>query len=332
MVRNSTDHETGAGDTTKVSKASYVVIIPAHNEEAFLGRTLESLVAQTQAPLRVVVVDDASTDGTEDVVQPFLKHDHIQFVKIHREPGRHFGNKVAAFNRGLESLAGLNYDFIGNLDADISFEPDYFARLLDRFAAQPELGIAGGQVHSWSGNRFVSQEVAPDSVAGAVQLFRRECFDAIGGYIALPLGGVDTAAEIRARAKGWQTACVPELQVKEHRATGWAAGSRYKARLKEGRRMHAMGYDLLFFCVRCVRRSLEAPPILGSLLAMFGFVGSALTRRPHTMPEDAIRYLRSEQRAKLRALFTGGKVHPSQLTSSSPSPQQAQAGSSSCAE
>ena len=178
--------------------AGYVIITPAHNEETWLGLTAESVVAQTIRPVKWVVVNDASTDGTREVVEDYAaRHPFIELVNIERARGRDFGNKVRAFNAGFERVKGLDFDFVGNLDADISLQPSYFENILRQFEADPKLGLAGGMVHTSLDGQFLSQNVALDSVAGAVQLFRRECFKQVGGYRAMPLGGIDTAAESR---------------------------------------------------------------------------------------------------------------------------------------
>lgn len=123
----------------------YVLITPAHNEEAFIAKTIESVIAQTVRPLRWVIVNDASTDSTGEIVGNYARrHSFLRLVNVARPSGRHFGNKVRAFNRGLEELEGLTFDFIGNLDADISFEPDYMENILRELEGDPTLGIAGG--------------------------------------------------------------------------------------------------------------------------------------------------------------------------------------------
>ena len=127
-------------------------------------------------------------------------------------------------------------------------------------------------VSSCIDGRFVSQDVSLDSVAGAVQLFRRECFEDIGGYLALPMGGIDAAAEIMARQCGWKVRTFPDFRVLEHRRTGTATANPLVARIREGRRLHSLGYGFMFFLMRCVRRSMEQPRVVGSLAALYGYL------------------------------------------------------------
>jgi poly-beta-1,6-N-acetyl-D-glucosamine synthase len=287
---------------------AYTIITPAHNEAATIERTIDSVAGQTVRPARWIIVDDASTDATAEIVrQGASKHDFIRVVRVDRDAGRNFGNKVRAFNRGLQELEDCQYEFVGNLDADISLDARYYETILGEFARNEQLGIAGGMVHTRTKRGFVSQNVMLDSVAGAIQLFRKECFQQLGGYMLLPYGGIDAAAEITARMKGWQVRTSPELKVLEHRRTGSASANPFTARLKEGRRMYSLGYDFIFFAFRCLYRSFEGPMIIGSAAALCGYIASAVKREPVMLPQATVRFLRAEQRAKLRrrVLFAG---------------------------
>jgi biofilm PGA synthesis N-glycosyltransferase PgaC len=278
----------------------YSIITPAHNEERFISRTIRSMVEQTVRPVQWLIVDDASSDRTAEVVQQYTSEfPFIQLVRHVRSGQRSFGHKVAAFKYGLGQIGESQYDFIGNLDADVSFKPDYFATLLNRFAADPKLGIGGGAIYSDHDGKFISQRVAPDSVAGAVQLFRRECFEQIGGYMPLPYGGIDAAAEIMARTKGWSARTFFDLEVLEHRRTGSAGGRPLYASAREGLKFHSLGYTFPFYCVRCLYRLFSRPVLVGSLAAFSGFLFGMLKGNPIGLPADAARFLRAEQYRKL---------------------------------
>lgn len=277
----------------------YVIITPARDEDAFIEKTIHAIINQTVKPVRWIVVNDNSTDKTGQIVERYAaKHGFIQLITMTQSEERHFGNKVRAFNRGLSEAQALEYRFIGNIDADISLEKDHFEKLLGEFAADPQLGIAGGMVSTCIGDRFISQNVALDSVAGAVQLFRRDCFEQIEGYLALPLGGIDAAAEIMARMHGWKVRTFPELSVLEHRRTGTAKASPLGARIREGRRFYSLGYNWWFFGLRCVYRSMELPRIIGSGASIVGFLLGMLRREPIVLAPEVVRFLRTEQREK----------------------------------
>ena len=123
---------------------NYVLITPARNEAAFIEQTIQSVIQQTVLPLMWVIVSDGSTDGTDDIVKKYLPdYDWMELVRMSERKERHFAGKVHAFNAGYEKVRHLNYDIIGNLDADISFEPMYFEYLLDKFYQDRTLGVAG---------------------------------------------------------------------------------------------------------------------------------------------------------------------------------------------
>jgi glycosyltransferase involved in cell wall biosynthesis len=278
-----------------------ILITPAHNAAALIEATCQSIAAQTLDSLKWIVVDDSSSDETSSIVDRYRKTypNRIELISRVRTPGRDFRNKVRAFEAGLARARELGYQYLGNLDADISFAPDYYATLVNYLELNPRVGIVGGLVESRIGGKFVPQSLAEGSVAGAVQLFRSACFDDIGGYRPLPLGGIDAAAEIISRIKGWEVRTLQLIRVLEHRRTGTAVVSPLKARVHEGRRMHSLGYSFPFFCARCVRRSLEKPRLLGSLAALYGFVGAIVQRAPHVLPPEVVKYLRKEQNLKL---------------------------------
>jgi glycosyltransferase involved in cell wall biosynthesis len=280
---------------------AFVVVTPARNEEALIGETIRSMIAQTARPMRWVVVDDGSTDRTAAVVaQHARRHAFIRLLRVERSGDRNFGGKAEAFAAGLRLCDDLDYRFVGNLDADISFDPDYFERVLRDFEHDSALGLAGGMVESRIGHRFVSQNVAPDSVAGAVQLFRRACFEQIGGYRPLRHGGIDAAAEILARKEGWRVRTLPHLRVLEHRRTGTATRHPLASCYRVGQRFHSLGYGFFFLCVRCAYRVKDRPWLIGSLATLLGYLGAAAVGSPLVLPPDAVQFLRAEQHSKLR--------------------------------
>jgi biofilm PGA synthesis N-glycosyltransferase PgaC len=285
---------------------TYVLITPVRDEEEFVRFALDSVVAQTRRPERWVIVDDASRDTTAAVLEQHARgHDFIRIVRIADRGDRNFARKAQAFKRGLEELRDCDYDFIGNLDGDISLASDYYARVLAEFDLDPRLGIAGGIVYTNVAGRFETTDETLDSVGGAVQLFRRPCFEAVGGYPALRRGGIDAAAEITARMRGWRVRKCLDLQVLEHRRTGSAECSPLRARFREGRRFQSLGYDPLFYVARSLYRIANKPMLVGSLAGLAGFLAGSVTRRSIALGPDVVEFLRHEQRAKLRQMMRG---------------------------
>jgi len=227
---------------------------------------------------------------------------------VQREHGRSFGNKVLAFNRGLAEVRDIPWNYIGNLDADISLAPGYYENIIRELERGARLGVAGGIVFTRIADSFATDDNTLDSVAGAVQLFRRSCFEAIGGYVPLPFGGIDAAAEIKARMHGWIVRKFPENRVYEHRRTGTATARPLASRLHEGRLFHSLGYGPLFYFLRCLYRLGDRPKIIGSTAALGGYLMSVVRRRPIVLPPDAVSYLRAEQREKLRSMLMRKRI------------------------
>ena len=161
----------------------YVLITPAHNEEAFIEKTLASMIAQTRLPERWVIVDDGSTDRTAGIVEGYVSR--YPWIELFRRPqriDRSFAGKVHAFNDGLKRVRSIDFDVIGNLDADLSFDPDYLEFLIGKFAEDPKLGVAGTPFTEDGGYDTARDSFEGENhVAGGCQLFKRQCFEEVGG-------------------------------------------------------------------------------------------------------------------------------------------------------
>jgi hypothetical protein len=221
-------------------------------------------------------------------------------IKVERTAGRSFGRKAFAFNRGVAELGSLEFDFLGNLDADITFAPDYYERVLAAFSADPRLGLSGGTVLSKLDRTFTMEDNTEDSVAGAVQLFRKECFAQIGGgYLALEFGGIDAAAEVMARMKGWTVRKLLDNRVYEGRTTGTADRGVVSSRFRSGQRLHSLGYGAGFHLLRCGYRIKDHPAVIGSIAEFVGYMSAALCRKPVLLPAETVSFWRKERRHKM---------------------------------
>src|SRR2546422_1727582 len=204
---------------------TYALITPARNEEANIERTIRSVIAQSRLPKRWVIVSDASTDRTDDIVSRYAAHfAWIQFIRVNDQDGpRSFARQVFATNVGYTAVQSLNFQFLGVLDADVSFDSDYYERLLNELHRNPHLGITGGTILEDQGGQFRPRMWnAERCVPGAIQLFRRSCYEAIGGYISLEFGGQDAIAIEMALMKGWEVKSIIDLPVLHHRKSGSA--------------------------------------------------------------------------------------------------------------
>lgn len=287
-------------------KLDYVLITPARNEEAYIEKTIKSVVAQTIRPKKWVVVSDGSIDRTEEIVSRYTKeYDFIQLVCVEGDSTRNFGSKVNAFNAGYCSIRHIKHDFLGNIDADISFQSDYFETILQEFNRNDKLGIAGGIIYDFDDGTFHKQQSSLNSVAGAVQFFRKECFEEIGGYIPLKGGLIDAVAEVTARMHGWQTRSFPELKVKHYRKTGtrWLGRNVFRSAWNEGKLEYMFGYHPLFHLARICQKIPQKPFLLDSLLKTVGFWWCYLRRGKRPVSSEFINFLRSEELEKLKGLL-----------------------------
>jgi glycosyltransferase involved in cell wall biosynthesis len=214
----------------------YVLISPARNEEKFITKTLDSVVAQTCLPQRWVIVDDNSTDQTAGIVESYARHyPWIELVRRAQDPDRNFASKAHAVALGFEVVNLFQFEVVGNLDADVSFEPDYMEFLMGKFSDDPELGLAGTPF-TQDGDYDSSKDSfeGENYVAGPCQLFRRECFQQIGGYVPNRAGGVDWIAAMTARMKGWKVRSFPEKRFHHHRTLGTAGRGPLRALFSYG--------------------------------------------------------------------------------------------------
>lgn len=290
-----------------MTRPRYVLVTAAYNEERHIADTLRSVASQSVLPHRWVIVSDGSTDRTDDIVIEWAKrHPFIELLRVQRSAEHSFSAKVRALRQGFARVADLEYDFIGVLDADISFEPDYFQRLLEHFSNEPRLGIAGGNIQQLVDGVVIPRIKDLSSVAGAVQFLRRECFEQTGGLPALRYGGEDAAMEITARMHGWRTQTFPELKVVHFGLVGAGAGGPLKARFKWGHATSDLGYHPVFQLARAVYRVRERPYLLGSIAELAGFAVSKVRNPRPSVDPDVVRFLRKEQLTKLRRLATRG--------------------------
>ncbi|MCU0405872.1 MAG: glycosyltransferase family 2 protein, partial [Ignavibacteriaceae bacterium] len=219
-----------------MNTVKYVLITAAKNEELYIEKTILSILNQTIIPEKWVIVSDGSTDRTNNIVEQYCnKYIFIDFIALSPNKERNFGSKVNALNKALKKLEGMEFDFIGNLDADVTLDKSYYEKVFRKFQSNPKLGIAGGIILDCVGEKELPQNISLNSVAGAIQVFRKECFDKIGNYIPFKYGGEDAYMEIMARMLGWDVQTLAELKVLHHRPTGTGMGSLSKANLRSGK-------------------------------------------------------------------------------------------------
>lgn len=291
-----------------MNKTKYVLITAAKNEELFIEKTIQSVLKQTIEPEKWIIVSDGSTDNTDKIVKKYSdKHKFIDLIILLSNKERNFSSKVKALNQALKKIDGIDFDFIGNLDADVTLESSYYEDVISKFDSNPKLGVAGGIILDCIGDKIHPQNISLNTVAGAVQVFRKQCFEKIGSYIPFKYGGEDAYMETRARMNGWEVKTITELKILHHRPTGSGMGNLLKANFRNGKMYYTLSYMPVFFLVRCFYRIFDRPIIIGSILNLIGYLSAFITKENRPAGNEHLNFVRGEQKERLRSLFLFSK-------------------------
>jgi glycosyltransferase involved in cell wall biosynthesis len=289
---------------TMSSKYSYVLITPARNEEACIENTILSVMSQTITPLKWVVVSDGSTDGTDDIIKRYAAQlPWLEFVRVSNERERHFAAKVECFNAGYARVIGLSYNFIGNLDADVTFDKEYYEVLLGKFYEFKELGVAGTPFVEGRKQVYDYGYTNIEHVSGLSQLFRRECFEEIGGYKPIKGGGIDWVAVTTARMKGWKTRTFTDKVCYHHRRIGTASSGELGAWFKRGGKDYYLGNHPLWELFRAAYQMTKRPFGIAGAALFFGYVWGMVSRIERPVSTELIAFIRHEQMDRLGQLL-----------------------------
>jgi glycosyltransferase involved in cell wall biosynthesis len=282
----------------------YVLVTSARNEGKLIDATIRSVVAQTNLPDRWVIVDDGSTDNTAERVRSYLKrYPWIELVCRASRADRSFAGKADAVNEAIKSVQGLRFDIVGNLDADVTFPPDYMALLIEKFAADPELGVAGTPFTEEGYDSTRDSFEGENYVAGPCQLFRFSCFQEIGGYVPNKAGGVDWIAVMTARMRGWKVRSFAERRFHHHRTMGTAEKGKLSALFAYGQKDYYLGGSPVWQVFRVTYRMVKKPYVAGALALLSGYCWAALRRVKRPVSDELMHFHRREQMKKLGALF-----------------------------
>jgi poly-beta-1,6-N-acetyl-D-glucosamine synthase len=283
-----------------VTPPRYLVITPARNEQENLGHTLRSMAAQTVLPAQWIIVNDGSNDSTTQIIdEAAAKHPWI--LPVHRAD-RGFrqqgGGVVEAFTDGLRKATVTDWEYLVKFDADLSFEPDYFERCFRKFDEEKSLGVGGGTISHPVEGKLVPESPGDPAfhVRGATKIYRRACWQALGGLH--PAAGWDTIDELKANMLGWTTRSFPDIALTHHRFTGTVDG-RWKNYVKFGVANYITGYHPMFMFIKCARRVVQRPRLVGALGLAYGYLSAPL-RGIKKVPDPAlIRFVRDQQVARL---------------------------------
>jgi hypothetical protein len=303
-IANRETPSTGIPVTDASGLVPYVLITAARNEQAVIGGTIESVVAQTFPPVRWVIVDDGSTDSTPAIVSEYLeRYPWIDLVRRPARTTRTFAGKVQAVNAGLDRVKDVQFEVMGNLDADVSFPADYMAFVMQKFRDDPSLGVAGTPFTEAGGYDSARDSFEGENyVAGPCQLFRHRCFVEIGGYVPNPAGGVDWIAVMTARMIGWKVRAFPQKRYHHHRSMGTAEKGKVAALFSYGQKDYYLGGSPIWQVFRAGYRMARPPVVAGGLALLLGYGWAAVRRVKRPVTPELMRFHRREQMKKLRAV------------------------------
>jgi glycosyltransferase involved in cell wall biosynthesis len=283
-----------------MKSAAYVLVTPVRNEEATIHITIESVIRQTIHPREWVIVSDGSTDGTDDIVRRYAAaHAFIRLLRLDHKHTHSFAAVVFATEAGHQAIRTTDYDFIGLLDADVRFAADYYEKLIQKFAEQRRLGLAGGWVRDVVNGKFEGGRPNLREIAGATQFFRRACFESLGGLMPIPEGGWDAITCVRARMNGYETRTFPDLVMEHLKPRNAAFGNPVSRKWQMGIRDYTLASHPLFEAVKCLSHVPKSPVVIGAAARFAAFVTCMISGRKVTLPPDLARFVRQEQLARV---------------------------------
>jgi glycosyltransferase involved in cell wall biosynthesis len=282
----------------------YVLITPARNEETFIETTIQSMIKQTFLPAKWVIVNDGSTDATSSIVRRYLAgHRWMELIDLPVRKERNFAAKVYAFNAGQERVNSVEYEVIGNLDADVSLDEDHFEFLQNEFRKDLRLGVAGTIFKEEGYSSETDSFEGQNHVSGQCQLFRRQCFEEIGGYRPNKAGGIDWMAVTTARMMGWKTRSFREKFFFHHRTLGTAERGRLASSFSYGEKDYYLGGHPVWELFRVAYRITKRPYLLDGVALGSGYLWALLSRQKRPVSNELMRFHRKEQIQKLKAIF-----------------------------
>ncbi|GAA4770875.1 MULTISPECIES: glycosyltransferase [Flavobacterium] len=278
---------------------NYYIVIPAHNEEKFIGLTLESLVNQTVLPKKAVIVNDNSTDKTKEIVQEFMaKHSWISLVEKKSEAIHLPGSKVIqAFHTGLATLDD-DYDIMVKGDSDLIFPSNYFETIINHFKNDAKIGMAGGFAYIEKNDEWILENLTDkDHIRGAFKAYRKETFKQIGGL--KPAMGWDTVDELLCKFYDWKIVTDESLKVKHLKPTG--ANYNQASRYKQGEAFYTLGYGFFITAVASLKLAMRKGKPLLFIDYIKGFWKAKADNKTMLVTPEQAKFVRAYRWKKIKA-------------------------------
>jgi poly-beta-1,6-N-acetyl-D-glucosamine synthase len=278
-------------------KVKYCVITPVRDEAQYILGTIKSILNQSIRPIEWIIVDDGSTDATGVIIDQYAqKYSWIRTLHRKDRGRRSTGGGVEAFLHAYPLLQSHDWEYLVNLDSDLTFAPDYFERCFEYFHNTPNLGIAGGTIYAKVGDHLHLEKAPTFHVRGGTKIYQRACWDKLGGlFCGL---GWDTVDEVKANQLGWTTRTFPDLRLVHQRPSG-AVWGRWGHAVNDGEADYIVGYHPLFFCLKCARHIFNSPYLIRSFGIAYGFLRGMVRRTPRLGDRALVAYLRNQQLRRL---------------------------------
>ncbi|WPR72671.1 glycosyltransferase family A protein [Flavobacterium sp. NG2] len=277
---------------------NYYIVIPAHNEEALISLTLDSLLSQTVLPKKVVIVNDNSTDKTEEIVLAYAKeHPFISLVNKSSSAIHLPGSKVIqAFHEGQKQL-DEQYDILVKIDADLIFPSNYFETIITHFKSDDRIGMVGGFCYIEKNGEWVLENLTDkDHIRGALKAYRKETFKQIGGL--KPAMGWDTVDELLCKFYNWKIVTDQSLHVKHLKPTG--ANYNKTARYKQGEAFYTLGYGLLITSIASLKLAMRKGKPLLFIDYIKGFLKAKSAKTPLLVTKEQAQFIRNYRLKKMK--------------------------------
>jgi hypothetical protein len=274
-------------------RIKYLVISPAKDESGYIRHTIRSVIQQSVRPVKWVIVDDGSVDGTADIVERNAKAcPWIQLMRTGRSAGRDLGcAEVLAFNLAYEASKDMEYEFIVKLDCDVKLETHYFKTILNRMVSRKDLGIASGRYLEICRGQWRPVPMPDYHAAGASKVVRRTCFEEIGGFV--PKKGWDTLDEIRAQMRGWQTTHFKDVEFLHLKPEGSAMG-RVQSFAFLGEIYYLTGGGFVFFLLKVIHKCFCSRPMFaGALKMLVGYLRARTSGQERLVTESEAKFYRN---------------------------------------